>query len=82
MDPFWGHGPLMWVLFGKNECENDRIGSRGKERGYAPENFVCRSANVNLPLYFWTENIVGKFTCCMETEGPLPQNNLDMAIKS
>ena len=43
MDPFWGGcGPLMWVLFSENVCENERIGSC---RGHAPENFVCRSAN-------------------------------------
>ena len=35
-------GPLTWVLFGENVCENERIGSR---RGHGPENFVCRSAN-------------------------------------
>ena len=39
-----GHGPLTKALFGENVCENERIGSRG---GRAPENFVCRSANVN-----------------------------------
>ena len=22
-----GHGPLMWALFGKNVCKNERIGS-------------------------------------------------------
>ena len=26
--PFGGCRPLTWVLFGKNVCENERIGSR------------------------------------------------------
>ena len=25
--PIGGHGPLTWVLFGKNVCKNKRIGS-------------------------------------------------------
>ena len=24
----WGRRPLTWVLFGRNVCENERIGSR------------------------------------------------------
>ena len=39
---FGGRGPPMWVLFGENVCQNERIGSHG---GCAPENLVCRSAN-------------------------------------
>ena len=27
VNPLEGHGPLMWALFGKNVCENERIGS-------------------------------------------------------
>ena len=33
MDPLGGHGPLMWVSFGENVCENERIGS---SRGGVP----------------------------------------------
>ena len=43
---FRGHGPPTQVLFGENVCENERIGSHGGGGGRAPENFVCRSANV------------------------------------
>ena len=25
--PIGGHGPLMWALFGRNVCKNERIGS-------------------------------------------------------
>ena len=32
--PLGGHGPPMWVLFAKNVCENERIGSHGG--GHAP----------------------------------------------
>ena len=32
-DPLVGCGPLIQVLFGKNVCENERIGSH---RGHAP----------------------------------------------
>ena len=39
-----GRGPLTWVLFSENVCENERIGSHGGG-GRAPENFECRSAN-------------------------------------
>ena len=28
--PHWGHQPLTWALFGRNICENERIGSRGE----------------------------------------------------
>ena len=31
MDPLGGRGPPMWVLFGKNVCENERIWSRRGE---------------------------------------------------
>ena len=43
MDPLGGHGPPTWVLFGKNECENERILSHGGGgcAGHAPP----RSAN-------------------------------------
>ena len=35
--PVGGHGPLTWVLFGKNICENERIGShRGGVRRARP----------------------------------------------
>ena len=36
MHPLGGHGPLVWVLFSENVCDNERIGShRG---GRAPAN--------------------------------------------
>ena len=44
VDPLGGHGPPMWVLFGKNVCENERIGSR---RGGVRPARPPRSANVN-----------------------------------
>ena len=34
MHPLGGLGPLMWVLFGENICENERIGSHSG--GHAP----------------------------------------------
>ena len=41
VDPFGRHGPLMQVLFSKNVCQNERIGShRGCMPGMPP-----RSAN-------------------------------------
>ena len=41
VDPIGGRGPPMWALFGKNVCENERIGSRrGASTWHAP-----RSAN-------------------------------------
>ena len=43
VDPLGGHGPPMWVLFGKNVCKNQRIWSHrgGRAPGTPP-----RSANV------------------------------------
>ena len=32
----WGHQPPMWVLFGKNTCENERFGSHWGGGGDAP----------------------------------------------
>ena len=43
---FGGRGPLTRLFFGKNVCENERIGSRGGGE-LAPKNFVCRP-NVTL----------------------------------
>ena len=44
VDPLGGHGPPMQALFGKNVCENKRIGScRGRAPGTPP-----RSANAYL----------------------------------
>ena len=37
-----GHQPLTWVLFGKNVCKNEIIGSSWVGGG---ETFVCRSAS-------------------------------------
>ena len=41
VDSLGGRGPPTWVLFGKNVCENERIGSC---RGHAPGT-PSRSAN-------------------------------------
>ena len=42
VDPLGGRGPPTWALFGKNVCENERIGfRRGGCAGTPP-----RSANV------------------------------------
>ena len=43
--PLGGHGPLMWVLFSENVCENERIVSH---RGWrAPGTPPLGSANDN-----------------------------------
>ena len=46
VDPLGGHGPPTRVLFGKNVCKNERIGSRwgGGRWGHAPD-MPPRSAN-------------------------------------
>ena len=46
---FRGCGPPTRVLFGKNVCENERMGSHW---GRAPENFVCRSANAKVSTLY------------------------------
>ena len=47
MDPLGGREPLTRVLFGENDCENERIGSH---RGRAPDT-PPRSANGSSSVY-------------------------------
>ena len=44
VDPLGGRGPLTWVLFGKNVCENERIWSR-RGGGACARHAPTRSAN-------------------------------------
>ena len=52
--PLGGRGPPMWVLFGENICENERIGShRGRVPGTSPQIRQCsysKSQFLNLGL--------------------------------
>ena len=57
--PLGGRGPLTWVLFGENVCENERIGSHSRWR--APGTPSPRSANG----YFTTKlNTFNRFSVC------------------
>ena len=49
VDPLGGHGPLMQVLFGKNLCKNERIGSlRGDVRRARPLDLPM----IKIPCFF------------------------------
>ena len=64
--PVGGRGHPTWVLFGENVCENERIGSRWGG-GRAPENFVCRSTNVQALLL---SHLIGQAGTCTDQTCP------------
>ena len=59
VDPLGGRGPPTWVLFGKNVCENEKIGShRGACAQHAPLIRLCLYITL-LPLLKENDQIVG-----------------------
>ena len=71
-----GRRPPTWALFGKNVCENERIGShRGRAPGTSP-----RSANTIMCHRDWILDLCGNVAVAWSRDRPLTLFNNRMLV--